>query len=161
MDQKTAAYIAGIIDGEGSIGVMKFKPKLASGEKSVGYLEYLKVANTDYRLVAWLKDKTGVGCIYAESRKKANHRQVYTWHVSSLRFYELLKQVYPYLVIKREQANLIFLFRETRQQRYRQGVPKAVLATRDWYYEEMKRLHTVVEHGPPIKARDQKMELSF
>ncbi len=32
MDQKTAAYIAGIIDGEGSIGVMKFKPKLASGE---------------------------------------------------------------------------------------------------------------------------------
>lgn|SRR5215472_3738655 len=163
MDAKAAAYFAGIIDGEGTICIMKHRPKLASGEKSVGYLAYLKVCNTDYRLVAWCRETTGVGCIYSEKRKKPNCRQVYTWHISSARFYALLKEVYPYLVIKKEQADLIFLFAETYRMKWRhaQGTPAPILATRERCFEQMKHLHRYVEHGPPIRRKDLQPELVF
>ena len=89
------AYIAGIIDGEGSIMLQKIHAN-----------EYpapcISIASTTLELLNWIKERVGKGTI----RKKKNCYSYILRHNDAI---ALLKEVYPYLIIetKRKRAELI------------------------------------------------------
>lgn len=90
------AWAAGIIDGEGHIGIRRPWP-----EKQTLRL-YLDVSNTHIatiqRLVAIF------GGLWRVSQRKGNRQPIAVWTVSHRKAERILRDVLPYLFTKREQA---------------------------------------------------------
>lgn len=97
-----AAYIAGIVDGEGSLTIH------AQKEPSGIYHFHAKlsISNTNEKLMIWLKNNLLIGYSYKTKRKQP-HNDVYTYTISANGLRWLLPQIRPYLVLKKEQADLI------------------------------------------------------
>jgi len=99
------AYTAGIIDGEGYIGITK------SGKHKSGTIRYtmkVVVGSTDYPMVDFLKVNFG-GCV--STRKTVGNRQPqWAWEVTSNKAVVFLNQIIEFLRIKRTQAELAVMF---------------------------------------------------
>jgi hypothetical protein len=98
------AYLAGIIDGEGTI-----TPVVAG--KRYEYPDVrIAVYGTDQRLLDWIKFRFG-GRTSAFQRKECpTHKAMLTWVVTTHRCRAIIEAVLPYLVIKRRQAELLIEF---------------------------------------------------
>jgi len=101
------AYLGGVIDGEGSIGIRKTKK--AGPFKSTRYSAILTVGNTSRLLIEQLLAAFGVGCVTYRYPTKTK-RACYLWSVSSLGARHVLQMVRPYLIVKREQAAVLLEF---------------------------------------------------
>lgn len=100
------AWLAGIIDGEGCIG-------LYSGGNGDGKSHYLRltVVNTDQPMLERAKAITGTGTIRV-SRLTADkqRRQTWIWECNSGNAARVLSSVYPFLVTKQRQAQMALEF---------------------------------------------------
>lgn len=134
------AYLAGIIDGEGSIIISKLKPNKKKGEINPRYQLFLKVSNTDRRLLEWISKRCLVN-IHLHERKKSNQRKCYTIHLPVVVALELLECIYSYIIIKKEQVDLAVRFRKSFENCGHNTIPDNILQEREWCYQEMKRLH--------------------
>ena len=94
------AYIAGIVDGEGYIGIYKHPDNYTIYRTIVG------VTNTDLKLVDWLHEMLG-GNIYEKPSYGKNHKTQYNWKLNGTHIVDLLKAIRPYLRLKDEQADII------------------------------------------------------
>ncbi|EKQ55459.1 MULTISPECIES: LAGLIDADG family homing endonuclease [unclassified Clostridium] len=97
------AYIAGIIDGEGSIMLQRFH-----------YNEYpspcISIASTTYELLYWIKSVIGKGVIKQKKNyDNFKHKDCYSYILKYNDAIKLLKEIYPFLIInsKRKRAELI------------------------------------------------------
>lgn len=102
MDQALIAYLAGIVDGEGSISLTKNNS--SSKFRSVN----LSVANTDEGLINFLLSTFG-GNIIKRTTRKEHHRQAFVWQVRGDAAIRLLSLILPYLQteVKRDRAELL------------------------------------------------------
>lgn len=140
IDEWKLAYLGGMIDGDGSIQIRKHPIRKA--RKSHEYQLVVTVANTDRRLLDWLKENFGGG-IHTKKREE-NWSECYEWALQSPKAaYELLKNVKPYFVIKGEQAEVAIEFFETTKRNRVSGgrVPVWLNNKREEYYQKMKDLH--------------------
>lgn len=106
------AYTAGIIDGEGSICIVKFHRN-----RNRGYYFQLgvSVGNTNEYLMQWLKMHFG-GYFAPLSRElKDTQKQVWQWMVTGNKAAEFLVLVLPYLQLKKSQAELAIKFQKNRK----------------------------------------------
>ncbi len=103
------AYIAGIIDGEGSIGI--YKHRRPKSTKGYTYENSLIVVNTNTILMNYLKEKLG-GSIRERKKPKLNWKLSYSWQVYCNSCYSILKQILPYLQIKKKRTELSIEFYE-------------------------------------------------
>src|SRR5216684_8752706 len=94
-------YIAGYVDGEGSIGVYSGTNK--SGRN--GYHLTVSVANTFPCAVAELKSRFG-GSIRQKPSPQTAHRTQYLWQVTGDNARAFLAAIIPFLVEKKPQAQL-------------------------------------------------------
>lgn len=95
------AYLAGIIDGEGHIGIAGSKKP----SNRIDWVLRLSISNTSEELMDWL-DET-FGHIVTTKYKRLHRRaHVMVWRTSGRQTQEILRLVLPYLRIKREQAEL-------------------------------------------------------
>ncbi len=94
------AYTAGIIDGEGHIGI---------GRTKNYFCLRVEVANTSSRLIDFLHLTFG-GNVW--TGKRPNRKVYYRWMISTRAADEFLRSISPYLLIKRNQADLALAFRE-------------------------------------------------
>lgn len=137
-EQIDLAYLAGIIDGEGSINI-SCNPKHGRNYYSLK----LDITNTSDALMQWLEDKFRghIGTSYARSQNRTN---LHSWIVSGKQAQYLLYKVLPYLVIKTEQALLALTldilpyggacrWNYTEEEEF----------NRSQAYEEMKRLNSL------------------
>jgi hypothetical protein len=96
-------YLAGLFDGEGTccIGTIK-------GKNAPCFVLYVKIANTDLRLMQWLiKNFGGAYSVSSSKKDKKGHRLQYAWRPSGkANRKRLLENLIPHLVIKKEQAIL-------------------------------------------------------
>jgi hypothetical protein len=134
------AYLAGIIDGEGSI--MLWKSEISPKKRGQFNLR-VNVSTTDKCLMNWLYENFG-GTIYelnAPSRKNKPHwKQQYIWQVNRPDILKFLKNIYPFLVIKKERCEVAIRFRETFEKRER-NLSKETYDLRLNLYLQMKHLN--------------------
>jgi hypothetical protein len=135
------AYLAGIIDGEGSI--MLWKSNIDPKRRGQFNLR-VNVSSTDKCLMEWLFNNFG-GHFYemnAPSRKAKPHwKQQYIWEVSRPHMLNFLKSIYDFLVIKKERCKIAIEFRETFAKRER-NLTEDTFNIRFKLYEQIKHLNS-------------------
>lgn len=111
-DKTKWAYLAALIDGEGTISIGGHSAKLKSGELRPRFDLQINVANTDIRLMKWLTSVFGFNYYTLSQNKNIRSRKpCYQWKVSGRKSQEqFLLAVIPYLVMKKEQAKLALEF---------------------------------------------------
>lgn len=92
------AYIAGIVDGEGYIGVTK---TLAQIQIKV------HIANTHKEMMRWLAIKFGLSEESITLNRPSDGRQWFSISVYAERAYVVTLRLYPYLKVKHNQAVLL------------------------------------------------------
>tara|TARA_R110000737_G_scaffold306148_2_gene313831 strand:- start:24 stop:431 length:408 start_codon:yes stop_codon:yes gene_type:complete len=111
MSSTERAYTAGIIDGEGCIE-FKWAHRLRKDRK--GHPTYntlicrMEVSQVDGRLIDYLMVTTDEG--HRDIKKypdKDNWQDQHRWRCGYHAVYRILKQVFPYLVVKKEKAKLV------------------------------------------------------
>lgn len=141
------AYLAGIIDGEGSIYIGNF----SKGLKGTPYYQTnMEVTNTEERLINWLMDNIGGRrTTYTHAQTPKNSRRtVYRWMVSGELLTHLCHLLLPYLIIKKRQCEIMIEMRKTfeetgiiRGQFGTRFVDDSILTTRKRLFDEMRSLH--------------------
>lgn len=88
-----ASYIAGIFDGEGTVGIQK----LPSGHLQAK----ISVTSTDEELIDWLINITGIGR-KSKVKEESPRKDIFRWVVYRRKdVKELGKRILPYLQIQR------------------------------------------------------------
>ena len=101
LDQSDAAYIAGLIDGEGTITLAR---NHANERRGLA----VTISNTERTILQFVLDAIGVGTITNKRAAKANHTPSYTFHVSNRQALALLQQIRPFLKShKAKRADLV------------------------------------------------------
>lgn len=85
------SYMAGLFDGEGYIDLKR---------------KGIVIANTNHDVIIWLINKFGGSVKMIPER--GNHNTIWRWKLSTCSCRFLLRQLLPYLIIKRKQA-LVFV----------------------------------------------------
>lgn len=101
------SYLAGFFDGEGCVTIIKGKNHLGNVQYSLRVI----VSNTNEYVLHLYKLSFG-GRIQKRKYKKPGWRDCYAWELSSTRAYDFLKCMYPYLILKKAQADLGFEFQD-------------------------------------------------
>lgn len=92
-----AAYLAGLIDGEGSV--------FPANVKRISRRTWrLTIANTNRPVLEWCLAVTGVGAVYGKWRGNPKHSPAFAWQCHSWKAKSVLEQTLPYMKIKRERA---------------------------------------------------------
>jgi hypothetical protein len=101
-----ASYVAGLVDGDGCISITHQR---ARGPDT--YSITFRIENTSEELLQWLYAVTGAGVLGNSSHEGAkwdrpNIKPMYKWNVYPKELREFLPQIEPYLVLKRERAQI-------------------------------------------------------
>lgn len=138
------AYLAGIVDGEGS-----FSLRL---QKSGAVTLILHIYNSDKPLFDWILERFG-GHLYEIHRKarveKPQWQPVYDWNIGGQQARDLMERLLPYLIVKPAQARLAIEAWDSRQPTPRHGgkyrgrarPADEVLALRESYVHRMRQLN--------------------
>lgn len=129
-----AAYLAALIDGEGGFSICSLKPRPIEKRKK-HYEARISVYNTKYELIEWIKKRFGG---YVATRKRNEKHAVgysITWTHTDVD--RIINLVQPYVVIKRNQMDLVIKFRSivSNIKGGRGGTPKNIVEQ----LEDMKR----------------------
>ena len=102
LSEQERAYVAGILDGEGCLGV---------GWRLKKYVTpTVQVSNTKVELLHWLSERFG-GAVYEHAPREGNRQACYLWTLAGTKALRVIEAALPYLVIKREQARLLLSMR--------------------------------------------------
>lgn len=97
------AYIAGVIDGKGSIMLLKF-------HKNQNPSPCISISSSTIELLYYIKSRVNAGTIRGKKNYNLDrHKDSFTYEARFNKALELLKEIAPYLVIeaKRKKAELI------------------------------------------------------
>jgi hypothetical protein len=99
-------WLAGFLDGEGSIGIMK------RGEGDTGdYQPRVSITSTNRQLLEEIKEWVGGGCLNWTRRNPTDHRKdVFTLAVSNRIALNLIQKIRPYMRLKTEQADVFLRY---------------------------------------------------
>lgn len=109
-----AAYTAGIIDGEGTISILRVSKRGTHHILS----PKVYVSNTSELLLGWLSERLEMKVnsrIKRSNKYKNEPRPEITLAIFGYRCYNFLKIIEPYLIVKKELAHLVMEFIESRQ----------------------------------------------
>jgi len=96
-----AAYIAGIIDGEGTV-------TLSRRHRSENRQLVVSISNTERPLLEYVLDSVGAGKITGKRTYQSHHTASYTYTISNRQALALLGQIFPYLkTYKAKRSDLI------------------------------------------------------
>ena len=132
------AYLAGLFDGEGSIGFYLTRTE--------SFTATLCITNTDFRIMTWLQLHIPFGTIYSKAPNN-NRRPAWGWKTSKREHVvEFLEAIKSYLVIKLDQAILLLSHLNAEQKIIRTKSEKltaSMTKTRTEVGLELKRLKYV------------------
>lgn len=113
LSETDKAYLAGFIDGEGSISIRRYNPK-PDHRESWGIV--IRISNLNKRVLEYVSEKAGQGTIQKIKMNKykgrENQRDYYQFSVHSKRAAILLQEILPYLKIKQKQAKIAIGFQK-------------------------------------------------
>lgn len=137
-------YLAGIVDGEGTISIHRVHPTGRDGQ--FRYQPIMSIAGTDIRLSEYLNatlDATQNSHIRRRNRPEHKPQMVTGWY--GYRCYPIIKLVEPHLLIKREQAQIVMRYIESRAE-----MPGYQLPYTDEQHELYGRIRQLNLKGIPL-----------
>lgn len=136
MKKEQLIWMAGFVDGEGCISINRKK----NGKgRMYHHLSFLVCNKEKYPL--HLFQFAFGGQIYKQYKMgKVHQRSWYMWKVENRTAYNAIKALYPYLVIKKPQAEIAFTFQEAKRPRGRRALSEEELAVREAQYITMRQL---------------------
>jgi len=113
-------YLAGIIDGDGSIGVQICTRTIRP---------IIIISNTDINFIKWISNKLSVKYYPIKETKGYNKKVLYEVTIAGYsKVYQILKHCLPYLKIKRKHAEIVLKMIEIRKKmKVRTAYPKEFL----------------------------------
>lgn len=117
-DPAALGWTAGIIDGEGHIGIARFRPR--HDPLNYNYVLRVSVAGTDPQMIERLYTLWG-GTLGLNKQRLRSGRLLSRWTVGAMRAAEVLRAVRPHLVTKAAQADIAFEFRAKALRKPRNG----------------------------------------
>lgn len=142
------AYLAGLIDGEGCfiIGAYAKNPKTGTPH----FHTTIQLSSVDECVIDWLVENFGGKKSFytAKQTPKNSRRAVFRWTIWSDHVKHVCQVILPYLVIKKNQAEIMIqmrdTFEKTRMKKGQQGtqpIDKDVLDIRHKLFLKLKSLH--------------------
>ena len=104
------AYMAGLFDGEGYISIRYQMQR----RKYDTYSLMVGINMVDKEAIELFMDSFG-GVMKLRESKNENWRPQYRWRIESSSAYELLKTLSPFMILKKEKAELAILFQESKK----------------------------------------------
>jgi hypothetical protein len=92
------AYIAGLIDADGHIGLYEH----TNGKPRVK----VQVTNTYEPVLIWMREVTGIGSYHEVHPETDKWKRGFYWSSSGISAASLIRQIQPYMIIKSERARL-------------------------------------------------------
>lgn len=139
-----AAWLAGIIDGEGSIFIMRQPRK--DRERKFNFIMRVSVQSTDPYMTVACKRVTNDGCVLAAHLdKRPNNSHTLKWQVNGKKAARILETILPYMKVKGTQAEIALDFQKTTKKHWKN------MEALD--YEKQERLWTA------MKAAKQSLKL--
>jgi hypothetical protein len=147
------AYMAGLLDGEGSIRIrmhMQETKKIGRGYQ-IKTQASIHIANCDISVLKWAEDRFG-GRISGRPALRERKTPLYDWSCSTQQAAQVLQQILPYLIIKREQANIYLEFMSTMKLYGYFGVPEEVFAKRLELINKIIPFHKKGKNRPQLSS---------
>ena len=139
MEEVAKAWLAGLVDGEGTITIARNKMK---GRNKDLFRPILCITNSSLELLQCCKTTTDLGEIYKQKKQTSHHRQVYRWRVSDGKAVSIVIEIKPYLIAKRRQAEIVCNLSELKGDRGEEAYK-----TRTSLWEEAKRAnHSLTDY---------------
>jgi len=141
LSEAEKGYLAGLIDGEGTISIGKKNNK--TGRLGFTLTPSVSIANTNEGLIRYCQSLIG-GCVYKGKRRKPNHHAKFTLRVHRhTEIMKILEQVYPYLRIKKKHAELLMEYCKSRikKRRYISSVTVPYDENELRIHEEIRKLN--------------------
>lgn len=143
------AYLAGIIDGEGTLFIGNYGTK--DKIRGTGFFQtIIAVTTTDKCLTDWLYNNFGGWKSEYTPKQRAQNCKgpVHSWKCTGDRLTHLCELMIPYLIIKKDQALILLEMRKTyfcsEYQPGKQGVQRIsddLISKRLHLMDQLKRLH--------------------
>lgn len=105
------AYIAGLVDGEGYIGIKKAKAYKCQGRKTNGYHARIQIRMVDESAIKFIAENLG-GWYYKEKPSCNNGKPLFCYQSSDKSAEGILKILLPYLKVKKDSAKTVIEFRK-------------------------------------------------
>lgn len=135
-----AGYVAGLLDGEGTIRLTVVNGYLLSPE--------IHVSNTYLPVLEWLRETLGTGGIAVMHHSTERRRQTYRWIVKSRRALPVVATALPYLIIKHRHAEVILAFYAAVPEYKRQSPGALYLPLREPLASLYAELRALNRRGP-------------
>ncbi|MBN3383426.1 hypothetical protein [Clostridium botulinum] len=135
MTNEQKVYIAGIIDGEGSIMLLKFHNNQFSSP-------CVSISSTTIELLEWIKSVTKVGTIKRNKNYNTEkHTDSFTYTIKYNDAINLLIQTEPYLVIKNKKTRARLIIEKYKSLTPRNGkYSNEMLKAKEEFYKEFMRI---------------------
>lgn len=135
MTSEEKAYIAGIIDGEGSIMLISF-------HKNQYPSPMVSISSTTLELLEWIKKTVGKGTIINKKNYNVErHKDSYTYYLKYNDAIELLKDIESYLVIMSKKKRTQMIINDYKLITPRNGrYSIELLRLKEQFYEEFMQL---------------------
>ena len=134
-------WVAGIVDGEGYIGIVQAKDKRRG---TFTLMPRVDIVSTTKVMQDELQRVLGFGCVFekkAHQRRKPNEKVQFAWEIwSAATVGPFLSVIEPYLIVKREVASVVRAFCESRIERDLQPYSDADMAS-------LKKVHQLNRRG--------------
>jgi hypothetical protein len=129
------AYIAGIIDGEGSIMLLSFHNNQLPSP-------CVSISSSTLELLEWIKSKVKGGTIKEKKNYNVNkHKFSFTYTLRYNSAIELFKEIEPYLVIKSKKERASLILKEYKKLTPRNGrYTEEMLNQKQLFYEAFMKL---------------------
>lgn len=109
------AYMAGFLDGEGCFTAFITKRRCKNKTRIYEYtsiLYFIQILVVEEEPIRWLKEVTGQGYLFQRKRREKRYQDLWGWRVSNAPACEVIEQIFPYLKIKRRQAEIFLALRD-------------------------------------------------
>lgn len=115
------AYLAGLIDGEGTFGIVKHKENTTRG---FYFCPYISISNTNKNALLFIKEELGsIGNLHKTSTRKqdrGNIKPSYKFDICKRQhIIEIIPKTLPYLIIKKDNALILLEFCRNREEKGR------------------------------------------
>ena len=140
-------YVAGIIDGEGCLGVYTRSRQMMGSRQitsSRSFRPRLSIGNTSFELLYWLQACFGGYLRVVPSHNTTGHWKDYgILNLQNVQvIFEICRRTCPYLIVKRAQAELVLRFPfDIKCNQYTKELTLLTEETKNFLYQETLRLN--------------------